>query len=494
MKPFYFEKSLGIDIRESSAALCLVGKKFRGIDVITTGAFECSPLGPGADEKTRQEFIEGVRQFLDNMQGSPDQTTVCLPRRYVSIKTFSLPAPDRESVDAMVEFEIDRHFSASPENLHVSYRVEDAGENLFKVIAGAVHTSVFEFFWELFEQAGIRPSLVDISTFSNLNLIQQGKKIVPGNEALVDVSRDSVEITVLNDGVVELSRSIPVADPDFREHFHRHDLEGNRLRPHATRFAGFVSEALQSTLYSCNFIREDESIDIIHLASGGAYHEALAFELEEQTGVSIRPLTPPDAVAKTLPLEFDAATHNTALGLALRGAQFCRYQLNLLPQERIPVRRRASLRTTVALLLVTAFLAGGFLISKVSYNNMTLNSLNAQLKEVKTQVGSLEKVDREYDELVWFAETLNQIDRDFPLKVVVLKELSRVLPKNTYVTRISISRNSMEVQGFSQAASPLIQQVEDSPLFINAAFRGSVVNQKNGQKFTIQAEITPEAP
>lgn len=492
MKPIYFEKSLGIDIREGSAALCLMGKKFRGVDVITTGFVECGPLGPDANEKTKQEFISGLREFLGGLQGSPDHVTLSLPRRFVSIKNFTLPAPDRESVDAMVEFEIDRHFSASPERLHVTYRIEEAGENQFRIIAGAVHTSIFDFFWELFEQAGLRPTYLDISTFGNLNLIQQDKKIVPGNEALVDVSRDSVEITILNDGVVELSRNISVTDPGFREHFDRHDAEAGDLRPHASRFAGFISEALQSTLYSCNFIRDDEGIDVLHFAGGGAMNEALAFELEEQTGVSVRPVPSPEAVRKSLPIEFDTAQHNTALGLALRGIQPCRYQFNLLPRERIPVRRRASLRTTMALLFVTAFLAGSFLVSKVSYNNMTLNALNNQLKEVKGQVGTLEKVDREYEELAGFAESLNQIDRDYPLKVVILKELSRILPRDTYLTRFTISSNKMELQGFSQEASPLIGELENSPLFRNAAFRGSVVNQKNGQKFSIQAEIAPE--
>ncbi len=494
MKPIYFEKSLGIDIREDSVALCLVGKKLRGIEVITTGSFECKGLAPDASEETRQAFRDGIRQFMDDIGGTPDQVTVCLPRRYVSVKTFTLPAPDRPSVDSMVEFEIDRHFSASPTDLQVSYRIEDFEEHRFKIIAAAIHTSIFEFFWELLGQAAIRPSLLDISTFGNLNLIQQGQKKVVGNEALVDVSPGSVEFTILVDGVVELSRNVSITDPAFVETFYRHDLESSDLRAHAARVARFLSEALQSTLYSCNAIKSDEGIDSIHLAGGGAYSEALAFELEELTGSTVRPVLPPANVGKNLPIEFDNPTHSTALSLALRGIQFCHYQLNLLPQERIPVRRRASLRTTVALVFVTALLAGTFLVSKISYNKMTLDSLDKQLQEVKMQVGSLEKVDREYEDLAGYAENLNQIDRDYPLKVVVLKELSRVLPKETYVTRISISQNTMEIQGFSQAASPLIGEIENSPLFINAAFRGSVVNQKNGQKFTIRSEITTEAP
>ena len=55
-----------------------------------------------------------------------------------------------------------------------------------------------------------------------------------------------------------------------------------------------------------------------------------------------------------------------------------------------------------------------------------------------------------------------------------------------------VSRNKLEIQGYSQSASRLIGLIENSPLFQNAAFSGSVVNERAGQKFTIRAQIQQE--
>ncbi|MFQ5481786.1 MAG: PilN domain-containing protein, partial [Nitrospinaceae bacterium] len=91
-----------------------------------------------------------------------------------------------------------------------------------------------------------------------------------------------------------------------------------------------------------------------------------------------------------------------------------------------------------------------------------------------------------------FAKRMNEIDQGHPLKMMVLKELSQIIPKDTYITRISIKKSRMEIQGFSQAASQLIGKLENSPVFRNVAFAGSIVNQTKGQKFTIRSEVTKE--
>lgn len=489
MKPFYFEKSLGIDIREDSVALCLVGKKIRGTEVIASTFFECDSLGPDAPAEISDEFTQQVGRFLKEIAGTPEQIIASLPRRYISVKTFSLPAPDLQSVDAMIEFELGRHFSAPEGELLTTYRVEEYGSHLYRIIAAGINNGPFQYYWDLLEKSGISPTQVDVSTFSNLNLIRKAGTTSHGNIAILDLGRNSVEFSIMNQGIVDLSRTVSIADPGYQEAFDRHDMGREDLKPHAVRMAKFLTEALQSTLYSCNFIPSDEGIDQIHLIGGGIFSEAIAFQLEEETGTTTRTVEPPESIRKTLPMEFEPATMNTALSLALRGVTQCHYQLSLLPADKIPVRRRSSLRTTVALAFITVLLGAGFLISKVSYNKMTLDSLNTQLKEVKLQVGSLEKVDREFEKMSAFATKLNDIDRNYPLKMQVLKELSRILPKDTYVTRFSIKKNTIEIQGFSKSASRLIETIENSKLFSNAAFKGSVVNKKDGEKFTIKSDI-----
>ena len=57
MKTFYLEKSLGIDIREESIALALLGKKMRSTDLLGSHFFRIKPLVEG-DEKAEKFFLE----------------------------------------------------------------------------------------------------------------------------------------------------------------------------------------------------------------------------------------------------------------------------------------------------------------------------------------------------------------------------------------------------------------------------------------------------
>ena len=56
MKSVFIEKSLGLDIREDSVALTLVGKKFRNTEIIA-GEFIDLKLLTGKDKKAEKHFL-----------------------------------------------------------------------------------------------------------------------------------------------------------------------------------------------------------------------------------------------------------------------------------------------------------------------------------------------------------------------------------------------------------------------------------------------------
>jgi len=57
-------------------------------------------------------------------------------------------------------------------------------------------------------------------------------------------------------------------------------------------------------------------------------------------------------------------------------------------------------------------------------------------------------------------------------KIEVLAELTRILPEDTYLDRLSMSAGGMQMQGKSANAQNLIELINDSPYFETASFRG----------------------
>ncbi|MFQ5483693.1 MAG: hypothetical protein ACE5ER_13155, partial [Nitrospinaceae bacterium] len=407
MKGLYLERSLGIDIRDDSVGLCLMGKKLRRLEVIGTLWYEGAAPHPGASVETENEFITRLGQFLQDHGPAADPVVVSLPRRFIPLQTFSLPAPDRQTVHSMVPFEFERHFATTVTDLMISHHVVQEGPNQFRIAAAGLRTETAEYFLDLLSRADIHPAVLDVASFTHLNLLYPEETSMRGVEAVLDLSPGEVDITIVKDGTLELSRTIPFKETSLRKTMHRHDLPREEMDAYVEGLSKTLTEILSVSLNSCTTLEPEDSIDKIHLVGGGTLAEPLARRLEEDTGAVAEPLQPRGETGRHLPSDFDPTLLNTALALALRGLKNLTYEVNLLPREKIPASKRASLRTTLGLSIILVLMAGAYFGSQAAYNRMTLDSLNAQLEEVKQQVGTLEKVDREFEALAMFAKRMN---------------------------------------------------------------------------------------
>jgi general secretion pathway protein L len=83
-----------------------------------------------------------------------------------------------------------------------------------------------------------------------------------------------------------------------------------------------------------------------------------------------------------------------------------------------------------------------------------------------------------------------------PVAVVVLDELSVLLPDSTYLTELSLDAGRLRITGVSANAAELVPLLEGSGYFTNAAFYAPTTRLTGGatDRFSIEAIVAPPVP
>ena len=94
------------------------------------------------------------------------------------------------------------------------------------------------------------------------------------------------------------------------------------------------------------------------------------------------------------------------------------------------------------------------------------------------------------------AEIFVERRRKTPPILVVLEELTRVMPDGTWLASLRIAGGQCEFSGYSQRAALLLARFEGSPVFSQARFQAPVVQdgEPGLERFTIAATLRTGAP
>ena len=184
----------------------------------------------------------------------------------------------------------------------------------------------------------------------------------------------------------------------------------------------------------------------------------------------------------------DVATSEEANSTAPSGMS----QLNLIPPERALSDKSPggwiipTLITLVVILAITALA-----IPMIKARNVA-DGLERQVEVARKQAVEVTTLLDELDAHAADARFLVQKKLESPTVIAVLEEMSHILPDDTWLRRLEMRGKTVHIEGQSKTASALIGLIEESPLFINAAFQSPVTQDpRTGQeRFKISADIS----
>jgi Tfp pilus assembly protein PilN len=205
------------------------------------------------------------------------------------------------------------------------------------------------------------------------------------------------------------------------------------------------------------------------------------------------PLTEPDYTPR-------AAVRLGALAPDDRGAQMLALAvasgrgarpLDLLPQPLRPRRITRSQAFTLAMATVTTLLLVTALLVPSIRERHQLTRINSEITRVDPDVRAVERVLRELERKRKLLGTINAIEANAMRPLPVLRELTDLLPSDTWLTTLTLDPKGVELTGQAAAASALIPLLENSPLLERVEFSSPVTRGRDKEQFRIRAAWEP---
>jgi general secretion pathway protein L len=131
--------------------------------------------------------------------------------------------------------------------------------------------------------------------------------------------------------------------------------------------------------------------------------------------------------------------------------------------------------STAAPLVAALILLGvAALFAPLLFRYKKLNSIEGEIELLQPDVSYMEELKREAGEIQGGLEQLRAAGSGGWPVLSLLKELTKIIPEDTWVTNLVYKNDTVEITGYSSSASALIPIIERSPFFTGVEFTAPV--------------------
>lgn len=414
------------------------------------GSLECFPLEPGDLPGAR------LKSELETRQVKLRRMRVGLARPLLTVKALELPPARGAQLAEMVAFELERHVPFPPEDMRFDFVVlPGAAKNSLRVLVVACERRTVEGALRLLEEPRLKPAALTAACHDLPALL--GRRPRMRYAVWAHRAGGATDLVCLNQGRLELSRTVPVKDADE------------------------LGSEVAATLRLLNW-QDCEALWI----SGDDAPDFLTASALAELGVPVTepPLKPfARALIQQLPNE-DGGAAMLALAVAL-GSR--RPALDLLPREMRPRTVSAAQIVTAGTATLTALLGLALVVGQGYKQNRYADRLSQTIRALDPEVKRVEALSAELAQKRRLLETIKTIERAEVRALPVLKELTERIPQEAWLRTLTMDKQGIEITGQAGAANQLIPLLESSPLLASVEFTAPVTKAGDKEQFRIKA-------
>lgn len=359
--------SLGVDIGNSSIKVVSMKKGPNGPQ-ITGLAIEPLPQDAMVDGAINDpKFIaDKIRKIRKDNNLPTDNCVTALAAQNAILRFIHFPVMPDEELQIAVRNEAEHYVPYPIEDVHIDFarlaEVEEEGMKRYLVLLVVSQRDFVESIEQVFKEAGLSLSAVEIDSLSILNSIENSLKL-PGMDgaeddpfgggggekgevvASITIGARTTNVSIMKNGILRFTRAIPIAGNNitaviqnvFKETFEEAertkidagiqlDVDGGADQEFTEVVQTTIEELAGEVRRSFDYFKAQTREPMIHrviLSGGTAKLRRLDYFLTNEFGINVEMANPLEGVEVALPnpelLQEYLQDFSTAIGLALRG-------------------------------------------------------------------------------------------------------------------------------------------------------------------------------
>ena len=449
----------GLGIAVGSREVSLVHLTKRALRVSLRHA-RTMPL-PESGRERAEAYEQALKQFLRDIEVTPDRVVLCLSRRVACVSRLMVPETARGSLSQVIDYEVERLLPFPREDIYYDYLAYEAGgeERRLGVVIFCLPRREVDEHLVVLTQAQARPQVVTLSSAALASALAFCHPPSDLPYVLVAPEDGQVEVSFMEKKRLVASHLFPL----------------NQMREQA-RFAELLAQGVARNLPGAS---ATETAVFAWETNGSL---PLVVDAEHDLGALV---TARFSLAGGESLPVEALP---ALGAALQAVGEATVEVNLLPPDKRAQREKRLSPLTLALASLLLLLGVVWAVSVVVQERRLLNLLTQQVETLTPEVRQIQAQEEEATRL---RASLQSLDATARARVIpLLSNLSEVIPTDVYLTSFRYKDGDVELSGVAaRPASDLVAMLESSPCLRNVAPKAPFTKTANGETFTLGAQV-----
>jgi general secretion pathway protein L len=164
-------------------------------------------------------------------------------------------------------------------------------------------------------------------------------------------------------------------------------------------------------------------------------------------------------------------------------------RINFLPPDARPRLDRGRLLVNGALILIFLLLLAAALGIPLWQKSGIIDELNEKVALARREANAVLDIQTQLEKSRESLDYVTSRRREAPTVLEALKEVTVLLPDDTWLQQFELKQGKLQLRGMSAQATALIKRLEDSPAFEGVGFRSPVVQAKGKERFHLSARL-----